>query len=1005
MSDDAMINLPLRIERYHALFEKITNPVLIIDAQGNYVDCNAAALEFLECSSDELLKMNVHDFAVPGEDEREARDQHRLLWKHGGTTETKYYVHGQVKALELTITPATWRGQEVILGVGKDVTERKRVEEELQRHNRELALLNQASRAFTSTLDLDRVLATVLEDTRCLMNVAACSVWLLDSETGELVCRQATGPKSEMVRGWRLAPGEGLAGWVVRHRQNLIVPDAQADERYFNGVDQQTGLTLRSILTIPLRTRESLIGALQVVDAQVNRFDESDLALLEPLAANAASAIENARLYEQAQLEIAERKRTEEALREAERVKAIVLSSTTEMFAYYDTDLRIQWANKAAGDSVGLTAQDLVGRRCYDVWQRRDQPCPECPVIKARETGKPHEAEQTTPDGRFWRLRGYPVFDEQGNVVGLVEFGQDITQREQAKQERERLLTRIQEQARQVQQIVDTVPEGVLLLDAAGQILLANPVAEENLIALANAKVGDTLTHLGDRPLTELLTLPPQGLWHEVNADERNFEVIARPMEPAPSQDWVLVIREMTQEREIERRVRQQERLAAVGQMAAGIAHDFNNILAVVALYARISLRFPDLPPKLQEYLEVIDQQAWRASELIQQILDFSRRSAIAPCPMDLLSFLKEQSKMLKRTLPENIQIELLYTHDTYTVNADPVRMQQALMNLVVNARDAMPEGGHLRIGLERIHVEEPKRAPLPEMRTAETEAGEWICLSVTDTGSGIPPDALPHIFDPFFTTKEPNQGTGLGLSQVYGIVKQHAGYIDVTSSPGQGTTFTLYLPALPVPRPAASPAEAEHLIHGDGQTILVVEDEAATRKALVESLELLNYQVLTATNGHEALTVFERHRDEIALVLSDLVMPGMGGQAVLRALRQQDPQVKVVFITGHPPEPLKRESENLQAHGLSGWITKPPSLEQLSQVVAQALNLQSALQAAGIRIQAQNTGGRIGRTVKFHIADGRVTVRSLGQPEKPLSASRETPSIFHHAQETRYDK
>ena len=265
MSDDAMINLPLRIERYHALFEKITNPVLIIDAQSNYVDCNAAALEFLECSSDELLKMNVHDFAVPGEDEREARDQHRLLWKHGGTTETKYYVHGQVKALELTITPATWRGQEVILGVGKDVTERKRVEEELQRHNRELALLNQASRAFTSTLDLDRVLATVLEDTRCLMNVAACSVWLLDSETGELVCRQATGPKSEMVRGWRLAPGEGLAGWVVRHRQNLIVPDAQADERYFNGVDQQTGLTLRSILTIPLRTRESLIGALQAV--------------------------------------------------------------------------------------------------------------------------------------------------------------------------------------------------------------------------------------------------------------------------------------------------------------------------------------------------------------------------------------------------------------------------------------------------------------------------------------------------------------------------------------------------------------------------------------------------------------------------------------------------------------------------------------------------------------------------------------------------------------------
>jgi nitrogen-specific signal transduction histidine kinase/CheY-like chemotaxis protein len=404
----------------------------------------------------------------------------------------------------------------------------------------------------------------------------------------------------------------------------------------------------------------------------------------------------------------------------------------------------------------------------------------------------------------------------------------------------------------------------------------------------------------------------------------------------------VLVIRDITQQREIERRVHQQERLAAVGQLAAGIAHDFNNIMAVISLYAGMSLRTAELPEKIYERLETIDQQAHRASDLIQQILDFSRRAVLERLPMELGMFLKEQVKLLRRTLPENIKIDLAIGSDEYTVNADLTRVQQMIMNLATNARDSMPEGGQLHIGLAKAWIASPQDAPLPDM-----EPGEWVRIIVADTGCGIPADVLPHIYDPFFTTKPVGMGTGLGLSQVYGIVKQHEGYIDVKTQEGEATTFTIYLPSLAQLQPEPTFHETEALVQGQGQLILVVEDDAATRAALVDSLELLNYRVIEATNGREALSIFEQHTgqadatEQIALVLSDMVMPEMGGRALLhalqeRALRERSETARVILLTGHPLD--EGTFEDLKPHGLRDWLLKPLSIERLSQVVAGAL-------------------------------------------------------------------
>jgi signal transduction histidine kinase/ActR/RegA family two-component response regulator len=478
----------------------------------------------------------------------------------------------------------------------------------------------------------------------------------------------------------------------------------------------------------------------------------------------------------------------------------------------------------------------------------------------------------------------------------------------------------------------------VILLDIKNRVIMANPLGRKDLAVLADTLTGGTLTRLGEHPLPEFLTSPPQGLWHEVSAEGRTFQVIARPIETGPTPGgWVLVIRDITQQREIERRVHQQERLAAVGQLAAGIAHDFNNIMAVISLYAGMSLRTAELPEKIYERLETIDQQAHRASDLIQQILDFSRRAVLERLPMELGMFLKEQVKLLRRTLPENIKIDLIVGSDEYMVNADLTRVQQMIMNLATNARDSMPEGGQLHIGLEKVWIASPQDAPLPDM-----EPGEWVRVTVADTGCGIPADVLPHIYDPFFTTKPVGMGTGLGLSQVYGIVKQHEGYIDVKSQKGEGATFTIYLPSLAQLQPETVSQETEALVQGQGQLILVVEDDAATRAALVDSLELLNYRVIETANGREALSIFEQRTnqadaaEQISLVLSDMVMPEMGGRALLHALRERSETAKIILLTGHP---LDEETfEDLKPHGLQDWLLKPLSIERLSQTVAQAL-------------------------------------------------------------------
>ncbi|CAN5470481.1 response regulator [soil metagenome] len=387
----------------------------------------------------------------------------------------------------------------------------------------------------------------------------------------------------------------------------------------------------------------------------------------------------------------------------------------------------------------------------------------------------------------------------------------------------------------------------------------------------------------------------------------------------------------ITERKQAEMQQRQQDRLAVVGQLAAGIAHDFNNTLSVITLYSHLLLQTPDRSADETEYLTLISRQTSHAARLIAQIMDFSRQSLAERYPLELKTFLTPLVTLLRRTLPEDIRIKLAIEKRDLMVNADLTRLEQVLMNLAVNARDAMPHGGALQIAVSRLDIKPNTLPPVQGM-----PAGPWIAMTISDTGVGIAPSNLSHIFEPFFTTKTRSNGTGLGLAQVYGIIRQHEGFIDVKSEVGQGTSFMLYLPALVLPA-VKTPMISSGLQHtGQGELILIVEDDRGARDATANILQLLNYEVLKARNGKEAITLFGKHAERIALVLCDLIMPVMDGTTLYKRLAKRWPSVKMIIMTGYTTD---IQDQIRTQPGIVDWLSKPFDIDQVAHSLQRALH------------------------------------------------------------------
>lgn len=402
-------------------------------------------------------------------------------------------------------------------------------------------------------------------------------------------------------------------------------------------------------------------------------------------------------------------------------------------------------------------------------------------------------------------------------------------------------------------------------------------------------------------------------------------------------------IEDITEHSTLEQQVRQVQKLEAVGRLAGGVAHDFNNILVVIRLSTELMLSKVTLDSPLSKPLLQVLNAADRATSLTRQLLAFARQQVMQTRNVSLNAVVADTLQLLCRTIGEDIDVITSFDQQLQNTRLDPDQLAQVIMNLAINSRDAMPQGGTLQIETSNVELD-----AVYAKNHDPVQPGRYVMLAVTDSGMGIDSAVLPRIFDPFFTTKDVGKGTGLGLSIVYGIVKQSGGYVWVYSEPGQGTTFKLYFPVYEGQAEAPTDYAEMHSV-GSDRRILVVEDEAEIRQNICECLQQLGYQVLTAANGAEALAVFQQSGEQIDLVLSDLVMPRMSGHELWKRLAQHDPRVCFVFMSGYTEDAaLRREILSER----SRFLTKPFSVAELSATVQRTL--------AAHHLQSTEAGARI---------------------------------------------
>jgi PAS domain S-box-containing protein len=390
------------------------------------------------------------------------------------------------------------------------------------------------------------------------------------------------------------------------------------------------------------------------------------------------------------------------------------------------------------------------------------------------------------------------------------------------------------------------------------------------------------------------------------------------------------IIRDITAQENLQKQLLQAQKMEAVGTLAGGVAHDFNNILQVALGYSELLAGDEGLPRRHRGDLQKIYEAARRGADLVQRLLTFSRKTEIKPQPLDLNRRINEIRKMIERTIPKMIDIQLFLAEDLATINADPTQLDQVLMNLAVNARDAMPEGGKLVVETANIFVDEEY-----SRRHLDAKSGDHVLLTITDTGAGMDKETLEHIFEPFFTTKESGQGTGLGLATVLGIVQQHEGFIRCYSEPGHGTTFKIYFPSL-VSEEESKETVIRTIPRGGSETILLVDDEEHIAELGKRILEKAGYTVLTAKDGRQALDLYTAHRDKISLVILDLIMPKMGGKQCLRELAKTNPSIKVIIASGYS---ANGHTKNALESGAKGFVNKPYDIRQVLEVVRGVLD------------------------------------------------------------------
>jgi two-component system, cell cycle sensor histidine kinase and response regulator CckA len=496
-----------------------------------------------------------------------------------------------------------------------------------------------------------------------------------------------------------------------------------------------------------------------------------------------------------------------------------------------------------------------------------------------------------------------------------------------------------------VEALLESASQAILSVDSSGKIVLANQRAEEMFNYTREELLGAPIemllpeskraSHAHQRE--QYFAQPgvrPMGIGMELAGRKRNgeefpVEVSLSAIHTREGVFAIAFVTDISQRKQLEEQLVHALKMEAVGRLAGGVAHDFNNMLTVISGYSRMILEELREDDPLRDYAQEIGTAAERAGAITKQLLAFSRRQLLEPRVIGVNAVILQIENMLRRLLGEDIQLTLDLAPNVANIKADPNHLEQGIVNLAVNARDAMPSGGHIFLQTASVHLDETY------VRThLGVQPGDFVMIAMTDTGHGMDAETRKRIFEPFFTTKERGKGTGLGLASVYGMVKQGGGDIWVYSEPGKGTTFKLYFPKVQLPVETAS-RETESFAQPVTATVLVVEDEQAVRELTVRMLQRLGYSVLSAASGGEAIEMSKSFAGRIAFLLTDVVMPGMSGRQVADAVLAMRPDLRVLFVSGY--------TEHATIHQEIGagvnFLAKPFSRETLARKLVELAN------------------------------------------------------------------
>ena len=869
-------------KQYRLLFQGNPHPMWVFDLETlKILEANEAAIQHYGFSREEFLAMTLNGLRLP---DRNRHDNNSLwdaesqgvIWRHR-------HKSGRAMDMEVIWTPLAFRGRLSALAMATDVTDRRRA----AHHNAVFGKLSHQLSAITIASSAAMFICEAADE---LFHWDDFALDLFDAAKDEVVSlltiTTIEGQRVEIPASPQPKTANALVQRVIARGAELISADETGDK---------DGTTMIA----PIRKGEHVIGVLFIQSRMSSSYLAGDLHTLRTLADQCSGALE--------------RVRAEEELRHSQRRFRELFEHSPDAIFVEDMLGNVLDANRAACELHGVEREWLLGKNSIEELvpaERREKARAEFHQLVNGHVSW-IESESRRADGRAVPVEIRVVRVEFEGQPALLFHVRDITERlavETARRSSETLF----------RSVWDNSVDGMRLTDENGVIVAVNE-AFSQLVGLSSRQLeGRPLTVIYDTRVDwEKMLKAHQQCFNSGNLQGKRakdyllhdgrsvvFEITDSYVELGGKPRLLLsLFRNVTEQKKLEEQLRQSQKMEAIGQLAGGIAHDFNNILTVILGHATL-LTMQSLDPKALISAQQIKQASERAAGLTRQLLAFGRKQVASPRAIDLNQLVSGMSEMLGRLLGEDVSLQINFSGEPAVVEADPGMMEQILLNLSVNSRDAMPRGGQLTLRVSQRYLDDAYAAQVLEARP-----GRFICLSHTDSGSGIPPENMARIFEPFFTTKELGKGTGLGLATVFGIVKQHHGWIQVESVLDKGTTFHIFLPASSEAVAAPEAVETQFRQRGGTETILVVEDERDLRDFVCRELRRHGYQIFEAVDGPSALEIWAEYKNQINLVFTDVIMTGgLNGRDVAEHIWRDNPKMKVIFSSGYGADMLGKD-------------------------------------------------------------------------------------------------